>query len=187
MDPLTQGIKNLYAVQTLTRIEIADLLNKHRAEEHAPLRVFVQINTSGEETKSGIAAGAEEEIVNIAEYIIDECPRLRLVGLMTIGAVGGGENDFGVLREARDLLVRVLPDRGTWGEDEDENENSNASGSADVGDLGRKRRRRLLLSMGMSSDYESAVKAGADIVRVGTSIFGARESKKNDLPVQQTL
>jgi uncharacterized pyridoxal phosphate-containing UPF0001 family protein len=36
---------------------------------------------------------------------------------------------------------------------------------------------RLLLSMGMSSDFEAALKAGSDIVRVGTGIFGARAKK----------
>ncbi|KAH9963106.1 hypothetical protein BGW80DRAFT_1352647 [Lactifluus volemus] len=183
------GIENLYTVQTLTSIKIADSLNKHRAVEHAPLRVLVQINTSGEEAKGGIAADAEEEIAKIATHVIRDCPRLRLVGLMTIGAAGGGKNDFGVLREARDRLVRVLPDDdGVWGDDEEnKDESENVKGSADVGDLGRERRRRmLLLSMGMSADYELAVKAGADIVRVGTSIFGARQSKKDELSVQHT-
>jgi PLP dependent protein len=155
--------------------------------------VLVQINTSGEEVKGGIDASAREEIVKIAKHVVRDCPRLRLVGLMTIGAVGGGQNDFGVLRETRDRLVSVLSDDdddgAAWGEDEDD-ENANGSGSAaDAGDLGRERRkrRRLLLSMGMSADYELAVREGADIVRVGTSIFGARQSKKKDeRPVQQT-
>jgi pyridoxal phosphate enzyme (YggS family) len=160
------GIENLYAVQTLTSTKVADALNKHRAAEHAPLRVLVQLNTSGEEVKGGIAAGADEEIVRLATHVIRACPRLRLVGLMTIGAPGGGENDFTVLREARDRLVRMLPDDGAWGDDED----------ADVEDG---RERRLLLSMGMSADFELALRTGADIVRVGTSIFGARPSKKD--------
>ena len=36
---------------------------------------------------------------------------------------------------------------------------------------------RLLLSMGMSSDFEAALKAGSDIIRVGTGIFGERPKK----------
>ncbi|KAI0247653.1 hypothetical protein BJV78DRAFT_1243701 [Lactifluus subvellereus] len=162
------GIENLYAVQTLTSTKVADALNRHRAAEHAPLRVLVQLNTSAEEAKGGIAAGADEEIVQLATHVIRACPRLRLVGLMTIGAPGGGENDFTVLREARDRLVRMLPDdEGAWGDDE----------AVDMED-GRERR-RLLLSMGMSADFELALRAGADVVRVGTSIFGGRPPKKD--------
>jgi PLP dependent protein len=160
-------------VQTLTSIKVADALNKYRATEHTPLRVFVQLNTSGEEAKGGITAGAEEEIVKLATHVIRACPCLRLVGLMTIGAPGGGENDFAVLREARDRLVRVLPDDGAWGDDENE-------------DAGDGRGRRLLLSMGMSADFELALRAGSDIVRVGTSIFGARPMKKDEPPAGQT-
>ena len=170
-DGWLSGIKNLYAVQTLTSTKVADALNKHRAAEHAPLRVLMQLNTSGEEVKGGIAASADEEIVRLATHVIRACPRLRLVGLMTIGAPGGGENDFTVLREARDRLVRMLPDDGAWGDDED------VDMDADV-EEGRERR-RLLLSMGMSADFELALRAGADIVRVGTSIFGGRPPKKD--------
>ena len=155
-------------MQTLTSTKLADALNRHRAAEHPPLRVLVQLNTSREEAKGGIAAGADDDIVQLATHVIRACPRLRLVGLMTIGAAGGGENDFAALREARDRLVRVLPDDGAWGDDE--------GVDADVED-GRERR-RLLLSMGMSADFELALRAGADIVRVGTSIFGGRPPKK---------
>ena len=111
---------------------------------------------------------------------------------MTIGAPEGGEDDFAVLRDARDRLVRALPDDGVWGEDVDVDVDVGASegtGGGDVGEGGGGRRerrlllsmgmsRRLLLSMGMSNDFELALRAGSDIVRVGTGIFGARPPKK---------
>jgi hypothetical protein len=58
----------------------------------------------------------------------------------------------------------------------------------DVGPGGREaeRERRLLLSMGMSHDFELALKAGADIVRVGTGIFGARPPKKGTQLAEQS-
>ena len=87
---------------------------------------------------------------------------------MTIGALEaslsaseGDENpDFERLKETRTVLEEYLsrlsdPALGQWG----------TSG-------------RLHLSMGMSSDFEAALKAGSDIVRVGTGIFGARSLKK---------
>ncbi|KAH8987095.1 hypothetical protein EDB86DRAFT_2809149 [Lactarius hatsudake] len=164
------GIENLYAVQTLASTKVADALNRHRAATmHAPLRVFVQINTSGEAAKGGVAPGpdADEGMVQLGTHVVRACPRLRLVGLMTIGAAGAGDHDFAVLREARDQLVRALPADGVWGEDAEEGEGGEGAAG-----------RRLLLSMGMSDDFELALGAGSDVVRVGTGIFGARPQKK---------
>lgn len=196
------GIENLYAVQTLASTKVADALNRHRAAEHEPLRVFIQLNTSGEQTKGGIdisslslpppppppppsspsiaGEGAKEELAQLAMHVVRRCPRLRLVGLMTIGKPGGGEEDFGALREARDRLVRVLPpDEDVWGEDDADL--GGGGGGEGEGEGARKgvdtHGRRLLLSMGMSHDFEMALRAGADVVRVGTGIFGARPPK----------
>ena len=189
------GIENLYAVQTLASTKVADALNRHRATTtHAPLRVLIQLNTSDEDAKGGIAAGADEDVARLATHVVRECPRLRLVGLMTIGAPVGGGKDFAVLRGARDRLVRALPDDGVWGEDIDVDVDADGkrrgagegTGREDgeEGDGGR-RERRLLLSMGMSHDFELALGAGADIVRVGTGIFGARPPKKGEPPAEQ--
>lgn len=88
---------------------------------------------------------------------------------MTIGSIdqslSASENqDFETLKSTREFLQQNLQaDRevlmgngGKWGEGEDG---------------------KLLLSMGMSSDFEAALQAGSDIVRVGTGIFGARHMK----------
>ena len=140
--------------------------------------MLIQLNTSGEDAKGGIAATDEPQVARLATHVVRRCPRLRLVGLMTIGAPEGGEDDFAVLRDARDRLVRALPDDGVWGEDIDVDA-SGGTGGGDIGEGGGGgRERRLLLSMGMSNDFELALRAGSDIVRVGTGIFGARPPKK---------
>ena len=93
---------------------------------------------------------------------------------MTIGSLSeslssGEENqDFERLRITRDLLQEELhkefpPSQSTGGD---------ATDGERWGEGGK-----LLLSMGMSSDFEAALKAGSDVVRVGTSIFGARPKK----------
>jgi uncharacterized pyridoxal phosphate-containing UPF0001 family protein len=86
---------------------------------------------------------------------------------MTIGALeqsltAGDENaDFERLKKTRDVLAEALAEQfGAGGE------RWGVEGTA-----------RLLLSMGMSSDFEAALKAGSDIVRVGTGIFGTRAKK----------
>lgn len=119
-----------------------------------PLRIFLQINTSNEDAKSGMAPGA---CLEVAQHVRDTCPRLQLSGLMTIGsvehshaAVGDTQErqplnpDFRVLLECRQRLEQA----GGFG--------------------------RLELSMGMSSDYDVAMRMGSTNVRVGSTIFGAR-------------
>jgi len=162
-------------VQTLASTKVADALNRHRAATHPPLRVLVQINTSGEAAKGGVAPGPDDDggcgMVQLATHVVRACPRLRLVGVMTIGEAGAGERDFEVLKEARDRLVRALPADGAWGEE------------VEVGDgVEGAPGRRLMLSMGMSGDFELALSAGSDIVRVGTGIFGSRPQKKGPGP-----
>ncbi len=122
-----------------------------------PINIHVQVNTSGEEAKSGCSPG--DETVALCRAIVDECPNLRLLGLMTIGAIarskavaasaaGEEENpDFVALREQRALVGAALS-------------------------LGE-----LELSMGMSDDFESAVASGSGEVRIGSTIFGERPAR----------
>lgn len=104
----------------------------------------------------------------LARHIIDKCPRLRLQGLMTIGSLseslsGSDENrDFEVLRRTGNALELMLREDDVASPDL-----SSRVGGAPGG--------KLLLSMGMSSDFEAALRAGSDIVRVGTGIFGERQ------------
>ncbi|KAF7321702.1 Pyridoxal phosphate homeostasis protein [Mycena kentingensis (nom. inval.)] len=148
------SIPNLYSIQTLTSVKTATILNNTLPEDRAdPLNVLIQVNTSGEDSKSGLdpltPSTIDSELTKLAKHIMTSCPRLRLQGLMTIGALeqslSGDENaDFDCLRATRDLLEKELGVEG------------------------------LLLSMGMSSDFEAALAKGSDIVRVGTGIFGTR-------------
>ncbi|KKK19715.1 hypothetical protein ARAM_005417 [Aspergillus rambellii] len=164
---LARDTRALWAVESVDSARKAALLNKGwearkrgldgSGEER--LRVYVQVNTSGEASKAGVAPG--EEVVGLCRFVREHCPALRLQGLMTIGAIArskatatpGNENaDFVCLREARERVVRRL---GLEAEAELE----------------------LELSMGMSGDFEGAIALGSDQVRVGTTIFGDRLPK----------
>ena len=162
--PLAEQIPNLWCVESLDTAKKADQLEKGRLNlyenspnvERNPLRVFVQVNTSGEEEKSGVEPDAAGDLCS---HIRNKCPNLRLQGLMTIGAIArckgleeGKENeDFVRLVEVRDRVTKEL---GL------EHQN-------------------LELSMGMSEDFESAVRCGSNEVRVGSTIFGQRPAKKD--------
>ncbi|KAF8525921.1 hypothetical protein BU17DRAFT_83426 [Hysterangium stoloniferum] len=181
------AIPNLYSLHTLTSIKLATALQnaRHAAfPSAAPLNVFIQVNTSGEDAKSGLAPlhmsdltanpssrSEPDSVAFVARYILTFCPSLRLTGLMTIGALANSlsssspssENpDFKTLIRTRNILEEILVEEyprdqctNPWGDDHG----------------------RLVLSMGMSSDFEAAVAEGSGTVRVGTGIFGEREKK----------
>lgn len=155
------AIPNLDTVQTVSSQKLATALNKNWPEDRqSVLNVLIQVNTSGEDSKSGLSSD-DDELANLAQFIVKSCPRLHLRGLMTIGSLSeslsGDENhDFELLKKTRDKLQTTLKEQGVdgWGEGGE-----------------------LVLSMGMSSDFEAALRAGSDIVRVGTGIFGERAKK----------
>ncbi|KAI1148616.1 hypothetical protein F4825DRAFT_433425 [Nemania diffusa] len=165
-------IPNLWCVSSVDTLKKAQLLDRYRGEfisafassspspstessAPAKLNIHVQVNTSGEASKSGCAPGADTVALCRA---VEAAPHLHLLGLMTIGAIArsvattpDNENDdFVALRDARDLVAK---------------------------ELGLEGQRRLELSMGMSEDFEGAVAMGSDEVRVGSTIFGTRPSR----------
>ncbi|KAF2432385.1 hypothetical protein EJ08DRAFT_648163 [Tothia fuscella] len=159
--PLAESIPNLWCVSSVDSAKKADQLEKGRRalmekdkSVKEKLRVMVQVNTSGEESKSGVEP---KDTLDLCQHIKDECPHLRLSGLMTIGAIARSQattaetenDDFICLRETAKRVVGEM---------------------AGV---------ELELSMGMSGDFEGAIKQGSDEVRIGSSIFGERPAKKD--------
>jgi uncharacterized pyridoxal phosphate-containing UPF0001 family protein len=176
------SVPNLWCVSSVDSVKKADGLDKAREAvrksvkakvadamdppaggvygddgEIPALNIKVQVNTSGEESKSGVLP---EEALSLCKHIQDNCPNLKLTGLMTIGAIArskaatgpDGENeDFVTLLRIRDQVAKgldITPEE-------------------------------LELSMGMSSDFEAAVKYGSNEVRVGSDIFGERPARKD--------
>ena len=132
-------------VHGIEREKTATRLAEARAAHLPPLNVCIQVNVSGEASKSGVAPGEEQRLA----AAIARLPRLRLRGLMAIPEPTSDE----ALQRSRYARVRELRDRLTT--------------DGHLLDT---------LSMGMSDDLESAIAEGATIVRVGTAIFGARET-----------
>ena len=157
------AIPNLFAVETLSSSKSADLLEKTLAaltpQRKTRLNVYIQINTSNEESKAGLST--HPELISLATHILQSCPHIRLFGLMTIGSASASADsgvvnpDFVNLKRSRVNLIRDLVAAGVKGVEEIEKEG-------------------LELSMGMSGDFEVATREGSSNVRVGSSIFGAR-------------
>ena len=107
-------------------------------------RVLLQVNTSGEDSKSGCSAA---EAIAICKKI-SQLQNIRIEGLMTIGpnddTIDSAKQSFSLLRGLRDRM------RESTGLELRE------------------------LSMGMSGDYACAVEEGATLLRIGSAIFGNR-------------
>lgn len=132
--------------QALSSLRVAETLERRLEGEDRSIDVYVQVNSSAEESKFGLAP---EEVPAFVQEL-PNYPRLRVQGLMTLALFSTDmalvRPCFVRMRELRDRLLQEAPD------------GVNVAG----------------LSMGMSGDFELAIEEGATVVRVGQSIFGAR-------------
>lgn len=140
-------LKYVTCVQSVDRLDIADRLQRRlETIDHAPLDVFLQVNTSAEDSKGG---AAPDDAAALAKEVARR-DRLRLKGLMTIGLPSPEPQEvrasYRKLREIRD----------------------------DIGGGGIQSNALTELSMGMSGDYSLAIAEGATMIRLGSAIFGSR-------------
>jgi pyridoxal phosphate enzyme (YggS family) len=133
-------------VHTVDREKIAQRLSQQRPPQLAPLNICLQVNISGEASKSGMAPS---EVLDAARAIA-ELPGLRLRGLMAIPEpTEDQQKQHAAFRQTRELLTQLQATLPLLQLD--------------------------TLSMGMSADMVAAIEEGATIVRVGSAIFGQRE------------
>ncbi|XP_014670203.1 PREDICTED: proline synthase co-transcribed bacterial homolog protein-like [Priapulus caudatus] len=144
------SIANLYMVETVSSEKIASALDMSwgRLKRDDRLKVMAQINTSGEDTKHG---ATPDQSVKLVRHILEKCPNLHFIGLMTIGSfnhdLSSGPNpDFLILVDCKQHVCKEL----------------------------QLNLEAVELSMGMSNDFEHAIHLGSTNVRVGSTIFGAR-------------
>ena len=133
-------------LQSLDRAKLIPLLARARSPLQPPLNVLIQVNIDDESTKSGCAPSA---IISLAELVAAE-PKLCLRGLMVIGRPNAAEATFIAMAE---LYAQLRTHFSTL---------KCANIQLDT------------LSMGMSGDFQLALAHGANLVRVGSAIFGAR-------------
>lgn len=134
-------------IHSLDSIGLADEIEKRSAAAGVVTKCLVQVNIAEEEQKSGLFV---PELSSFIDAMADR-PHVLIKGLMTIGPIVDDPEDIRpVFAELRRLYER---------------ERDRCLPFVDF----------QWLSMGMSHDYHIAVEEGANIVRVGSSIFGARQ------------
>lgn len=137
-------------IHSLDSISLARKLDRACADEQRKeLSVMIQVDLGHEATKTGANA---DEVGDLVE-VVRQCEHLRLIGLMTLPPFFEDAElarpYFVQLREMRDRFRA----QGAFGDSEGE------------------------LSMGMTNDYPIAIEEGATILRIGTAIFGKRNTK----------
>jgi pyridoxal phosphate enzyme (YggS family) len=134
-------------IHSVDSLKLARELDKQAAKVDKIQPILVQVNISGEETKSGIAADETMALITA----ISQMENLSLKGLMTMPPYFYQPEKvrpfFAALRKLRDQI------------------NAQHIPNVSMGEL----------SMGMTGDFEVAIKEGATLVRIGTAIFGERK------------
>lgn len=151
---LAKEVRNLYAVETIDALKKCKKLETAR-RGGAVINVYLQMNTSAEDQKAGYRLDNLKEIYETVDFLINktECTALNFEGLMTIGSFAESTSEGQINQDFAKL--------------------------AELKDiLDKKYSLDLLLSMGMSNDFTTAISQGSTSVRVGSSIFGARPQRK---------
>ena len=140
-----QVVGKVALIQSIGSPELLAEVDKQAEKLGIVQDILLEVNIGGEEAKSGFAPESLEQAAEEAK----KCTNVRVRGLMCIPPVAEGEHgSLPYFEKVHALYVDI-----------------NASLYDNKLDI---------LSMGMSGDYEDAVRCGATMVRVGTAIFGAR-------------
>lgn len=137
-------------IHSVDSLRLAEEISREAVKQGVEVDVLIEVNVAGEESKFGVAP---EEAPLLAEEI-SKMPAIHVRGLMTIAPfTEDAEENREFFRKLKQLSVDI------------ESKNiDNVYMSA--------------LSMGMTGDYPVAIEEGATYVRVGTGIFGARQSQQ---------
>ena len=142
-----QAVKMFDLIHSIDTLHLAEAVDKAAASIGKVQKVLVQVNLAQEDSKSGIY---EDEMMELL-HKVDEMKNLQLMGLMCIAP------NYDDVEECRPLFAKMkkIFDR--------------------VKEISWQTANIKYLSMGMTHDYVIAVEEGANVVRVGTGIFGPRQ------------
>lgn len=139
-------IDKVCLIHSVDSIKLMDEIERQAAKHDLTMDILIQVNISGEETKSGVSP---EEVYTLLKHA-GELSHVKVKGLMTIAPKSDNpvENSLH-FDNMRKLFVDI---------------SRNVCDNVNM----------QYLSMGMSGDYETAIECGANMVRIGSAVFGAR-------------
>lgn len=144
-------IDKVCLIHSVDSLKLAQEISKRAAAKNINMEVLVEVNIAGEKAKHGVAPESAEELA----VEISKLENISVSGLMTVAPfVENPEENRKYFNQMRKLFVDI------------KNKNYN--------NINMK-----YLSMGMTNDYEIAIEEGANIVRIGTGLFGARDYSNN--------
>ena len=133
-------------IESIDSLEIAQEIDKRCAEAQKVMPSLLEINSGEEEQKFGVFPEKVEPVIKE----ISSLPNIKLVGLMTMGPrTGDPQAARPYFKKTRQIFGKI--------------------GSLDIQGIEMR-----YLSMGMTNSYKIAIEEGANIVRIGTKLFGQR-------------
>lgn len=139
-------INKAYLIHGVDSLELAKVIDKESLKQNTVTNILIEVNMAKEESKFGVY---EEDVIELVKNI-SELKNVKIKGLMTIAPyVENAEDNRVYFKGLKKLSIDI---------------NNQNIDNVDM----------EILSMGMSGDYQVAIEEGATYVRVGTSIFGAR-------------
>lgn len=146
-------IDKVSMIHSVDSLHLAKEIDKRAAQSGLTMDILIQVNSALDENKFGITT---EETDQLISQIAEECPNVRIRGLMCIAPYEDDTND------ARPYFAAVKRIFDKY-----------AAEKSETVDF-------KYLSMGMTNDFEVAVEEGSNLIRVGTAIFGYRDYRKEE-------
>lgn len=144
-------IDKVSMIHSVDSYKLAAEIDKRAAAKGILMDILIQVNSAHEESKFGISTDETEKLIG---DILENCENVRIRGLMCIAPFAEDPEDikvyFDEVKEQYDRFGRIDHPRLDF----------------------------RYLSMGMSHDFQVAIAAGSNLVRVGSAIFGERDYSK---------
>ena len=147
---IKKAVKIFDMIETLDSLALAEILDKECKEVGKTMPILIEVNSASESQKQGVLV----ENVEVLLGQILQFDNLKPMGLMTMGPWLDNPQElrpfFKKTKDLFDKIKGIYQGKLEW----------------------------VYLSMGMSSSYKVAIEEGANLVRIGTTIFGGRKPKK---------
>ena len=144
-------IDKVSMIHSVDSLKLAQEIDKRAKQHDLTMDILIQVNSAQEESKFGITT---EETGDMIKEILENCPNVRIKGLMCIAPFEENPEDarvyFAEVKKLYDEYEKIQHPNLDF----------------------------KYLSMGMSGDFHVAIEEGSNLIRVGTTIFGARDYSK---------